>query len=68
MNKVHLYFKNGDEIVRECLDLIVENGFVIIIYRSFSDNEEDPIAEGFNIDTVDCWEFIRHQAESEGKE
>ena len=59
MNKVHVYFKNGDEIVRQCLDMKIENGFLIIIYRLYSDNEEDPIAEGFNIETVDCWEFIR---------
>lgn len=65
MNKVHVYFKNGDEIVRECLDMKIENGFLIIIYRQFSDNEEDPIAEGFSVETVDCWEFIRMQGENE---
>lgn len=67
MNKsiAHIYFKNGDEVVRNCLDMKIENGFLILIYRQFSDNEEDPIAEGFNIDTVDCWEFTRIQ---EGEE
>lgn len=67
MNKsiAHIYFKNGDEIVRNCLDMKIENGFLILIYRPFSDNEEDPIAEGFNIETVDAWDFTRIQEEGE---
>lgn len=65
MNKVHIYFKNGDEIFKECLDMKLENGFLIVIYRRDIDDEEEPIAEGFNIDTVDCWEFIRTEEEEE---
>lgn len=67
MNKsiAHIYFKNGDEIVRNCMDMKIENGFLILIYRQFSDNEEDPIAEGFNTETVDAWDFTRIQ---EGEE
>lgn len=65
MNKVHVYFKNGDEIVKECLDIKIENGFLIIIYRPQIDDEEAPVAEGFNVDTVDCWEFIKDQGETE---
>ena len=65
MSRVHVYFKNGDEITRDCLDMKIENGFLIIIYRQFSDDEEDPIAEGFSIETVDCWEFIRLKGEEE---
>lgn len=66
MNRVHLYFKNGDEIVRNCMDMKIENGFVILIYRQFSDDEEDPIAEGFNIETVEGWDFIRINGDEEG--
>ena len=65
MNTVHVYFKNWDEIIRECLDIKIENGFLIIIYNPISDDCDDPIAEGFNIETINCWEFIRMQGENE---
>lgn len=58
-----IYFKNGEYIEKICLDIKFDIGMLILIYKQFSDDMEDPIIEGFALDEVQSFEFVRMKGE-----
>lgn len=62
---VRIYFKNNDYTEKSCLDIKLENGMLLLINKQFSDDLEDPIIEGFAIDEISSFDFIRTKGDDE---
>lgn len=60
---VRIYFKGGKFMEKGCVDIKLDNGFLIIIYKQFSDDLEDPIIEAFANDEIQSFEFVRMKGE-----
>ena len=63
MNKVNIYFKNHEYVEKECTDVLLDHGFLLIFYKKFSEDLEDVATEGLNLDTIESFELIRPQNE-----
>lgn len=61
-----IYFKNGEYFEKRCLDIKPDNGMLLLIYKQFSDDLEDPIVEGFALDEIQSFEFVRMQGGRRG--
>lgn len=67
MNKVNIYFKNHDYIEKECTDVLLDHGMLILFYKPVSEDLEDVASEGFNVDVIENFELIRMmEEENEG--
>ena len=56
---LRVYFKDQDYREIECLDIKLDNGMLVIIYKQFSDNEEDPILEGIALNEISSFDLVR---------
>lgn len=60
---LRMYLKDGDYQEIRCLDIKLDNGMLIIIYKQFSDDLEDPILEGYSLSQISSFELIRMKGE-----
>ena len=67
MTKVNIYFKNRDYIEKECRDILLDHGMMLIFNKEFSEDLEDVATEAINLDTIESFEVIRIKDE-EGEE
>ena len=65
MNIITIYFSNGDILAKNCVDASLQSGFLIVVYSGYSENEQDPISEGFNIKLIDSFEMVRLKGDDE---
>ena len=56
---LRVYFKDQDFREIECLDIKLDNGMLVIIYKQFSDDIEDPILEGISLSEVSSFDLVR---------
>ena len=62
-----IYFKNGDFRDIQCLDIKLDNGMLVIIYKQFSDDLEDPILEGILLSEIESFDLVRMKREEENE-
>ena len=62
---LRVYFKNGDFREIECLDIKLGNDVLLIIYKQFSDDLEDPILEGISISEIESFDLVRMKGEDD---
>lgn len=63
MNVLTIYFKDGDVITREVVDANLQNGFLLVIYKEFSEDSTDPCVEAFNSSIISSFEMVRMKGE-----
>ncbi|MBO7734972.1 MAG: hypothetical protein J6S67_20590 [Methanobrevibacter sp.] len=63
MKKVIIYFNDGDVIDFECMDMVINNGFLTIF---IPENEEGvKTVQAYNIGAVESWTFEQKDEEGE---
>lgn len=65
MNILTIYFKDGDAITREVVDATLQNGFLLVVYKEFSEDSADPCTEAFNTDLISSFDMIRMKGEED---
>ena len=60
---LRVYFKDQDYREIKCLDIKLDNGMLVIIYKQFSDDLEDPILEGIALNEISSFDLIRMKGE-----
>ena len=60
---LRVYFKDQDYREIKCLDIKLDNGMLVIIYKQFSDDLEDPIMEGISLNEISSFDLIRMKGE-----
>ena len=64
---LRVYFKDGGFREIECLDIKLDGGMLVIIYKQFSDDLEDPILEGISLSGIESFELVRMKGEEENE-
>lgn len=62
---VRIYFKNGEYVEKSCMDIKLDNGMLLLIFKQFSEDLEDPIVEGIALDEISSFEFVRTKGDEE---
>lgn len=62
---LRVYFKDGDFREIECLDIKLDNGVLVIVYKQFSDDLEDPVLEGISLSGIESFDLIRLKGEDD---
>ena len=64
---LRVYFKDNDFREIECLDIKLDNGMLVIIYKQFSDDLEDPILEGISLSEISSFDLVRFKGEEDNE-
>ena len=64
---LRVYFKDNDFREIECLDIKLDNGMLVIIYKQFSDDLEDPILEGISLSEISSFDLVRFKREEDNE-
>ena len=63
MKNVTINFNDGDIIELECLDMVINNGFITVFIPE--DSKGFKTVQAYNIATVDSWTFEQKDGEGE---